>query len=127
MLHVVGTFAFTGPKFDQAVVTSGHMHIFQFDAGGELFKSMDFNNDWLFRPFLGVGAGVRRYDATTVGESKNYPAGYGSIGAELQMNRIALRLEARDYLTRFKGLSGDDPASTRNEVALTAGMAFHLR
>ncbi len=36
MLHVVGTFAFTGPKFDTQVVNSGHMHVFQFDVGGEL-------------------------------------------------------------------------------------------
>lgn len=127
MLHVVGTVGFSGPKFDNAAVSSGHMHIFQIDVGGELFRSVEFNNDWLFRPFLGLGAGVRRYDPTAAGPSKNYPAGYGSLGAEFQLNRIALRFEARDYLTRFKGLTGNDPASTRNEVALTAGMAFHLR
>jgi hypothetical protein len=127
VLHVVGTFAFTGPGFDKMVANSGHMHIYQVDAGGEFFKSVGFGSDWLFRPFVGAGAGVRRYDPTAAGISKNYPAGYGSIGAEFQLNRIALRFEARDYLTRFKGLSGNDPASTRNDVALTAGMAFHLR
>lgn len=127
MLHVVGTVAFSGPKFDKAVAANGHMHIFQVDVGGELFQNVEFNDAWFFRPFVGLGAGVRRYDPTSVGDSKNYPAGYGAIGAEFQLNRIAIRFEARDYLTRFKGLTGNDPASTRNEVALTAGMAFHLR
>lgn len=127
MLHVVGTFGFSGPEFDRRIVNSGHMHIYQFDVGGELFRNMEFNNDWLFRPFIGLGAGVRRYDPTAVGPSKNYPAGYGALGAEFQLNRLALRFEARDYLTRFKGLSGNDPAATRNEVALTTAMVFHLR
>jgi hypothetical protein len=127
MLHIVGTFAFTGPNFDKQVVTSGHMHVFQFDVGGELFRSMDISNDWMLRPFVGAGVGMRRYDPTVQGITKNYPAGYGALGGEFQMHKIALRFEARDYLSRFKGLSGNDPATTRNEVALTAGMAFHLR
>jgi hypothetical protein len=127
MLHVVGSFGFSGPKYDNLVATGGHMHIYQIDVGGELFRSMEFNNDWLFRPFVGLGGGVRMYDPTGIGDSKNYPAGYGAIGAEFQLNRIALRFEGRDYLTRFKGLSGNDPAETRNEVALMAGMAFHLK
>lgn len=127
MLHVVGTVAFSGPEFDKLAASNGHMHIFQFDLGGELFQNVEFNNDWLFRPFVGLGAGVRRYDPTTVGPSKNYPAGYGALGAEFQLNRFAVRFEARDYLTRFKGLSGNDAASTRNEIALSTGMVFHLR
>jgi hypothetical protein len=127
MLHVVGSFAFTGPDFDKLVVRSGHMHVFQIDVGGELFRSMDFNNDWMFRPYIGAGVGVRRYDPTAGGISKNYPAGYGALGAEFQLNKFAVRFEARDYLSQFKGFSGNDPATTRNEVALMAGMAFHLR
>ena len=124
---MVGTVGFSGPAFDKKALQNGHMHIFQFDLGGELFRSVEFNNDWLFRPFVGLGAGVRRYDPTAVGPTKNYPAGYGTLGAEFQLNRFAFRFEARDYLTRFKGLSGNEAASTRNEIALTTGMVFHLR
>src|SRR5580765_2129454 len=126
-LHVVGTFAFTGPDFNNPTQNSGHMHIYQMDIGGELFRNVDFNSDWKFRPFLGLGAGVRRYDPTETGDSKNYPAGYGSLGAEFQLNSLALRFEARDYLTSFKGVTGNGATSTRNEVALSAGLAFHLR
>ena len=126
--HVVGTFAFTGPDFNQPTQTSGHMHVYQMDIGGELFRNVDFsNNDWKFRPFLGIGAGVRRYDPTETGDSKNYPAGYGALGAEFQLNQFALRFETRDYLTQFKGVTGSEPTSTRNEVVFSAGLALHLR
>jgi len=125
-VHVVGTFAFAGPDYHQASV-SGHMHVYQVDLGGELFQNVDLNANWKFRPFLGAGAGVRRYDPTAIGGKKDYATGFGALGAELQMSRAALRIEARDYLTRFKGPAGIDAAANRNEVALTAGLAYHLR
>ena len=125
-LHVVGTFAFAGPNYNQAGA-GGHMHIYQVDVGGEFFRNVDLNANWKLRPFLGAGAGVRRYDPTAIGGTKDYATGFGAVGAELQMSRAALRVEARDYLTRFKGLAGTEAASNRNEVALTAGLAYHLR
>ena len=125
-LHLVGTFAFAGPNFDQQVSTGGHVHIYQYDLGGEMFKDMELSSAWKLRPFFGLGAGLRTYDLTN-GGTENYPAGFGALGTEFQTSNIALRLEARDYLTQFKGLSGNDAASTRNEVALSAALAFHLR
>jgi hypothetical protein len=125
-LHLVGTFGYAGPNFDQQVATSGHVHIYQYDLGGEMFKDMELSSGWRLRPFFGLGAGLRTYDLTEAG-SENYPAGYGALGSEFQLSRFALRIEARDYLTRFKGLSGNEDAATRNEVALSAGLAYHLR
>lgn len=125
--HVVGTFGFAGPDFDQSVASSGHVHIYQADIGGELFKDMPLDNGWSIRPFLGLGGGVRTYDPTDAGSSKSYPAGYGALGSEFQVSRVAMRLEARDYLTRFKGLSGNGDVSTRNDVAISLGLAYHLR
>ena len=125
-LHVVGTFAFAGPDY-ATVSPRGHLHVYQVDVGGELFQNVALNADWKFRPFLGAGAGVRQYDPTAKGDTKNYATGFGALGAEFQMSRAALRVEARDSLTRFKGPAGTDAASNRNEVALTAGLAWHLR
>ena len=125
--HVVGTFGFSGPNFDNSVATGGHVHIYQADLGGELFKDMPLENGWRIRPFLGLGGGVRTYDPTDTGGSNSYPAAYGALGSEFQLSRVAMRLEARDYLTRFKGLSGNDEVSTRNEVAISLGLAYHLR
>ena len=44
----------------------------------------------------------------------------------VQHRRIAVRIEARDYMTRFKGLLGNEAAATRNDVMLGAGLAFHV-
>ena len=125
--HVLGTFGFAGPEFDQSVTSGGHMHIYQADLGGELFKDMPLDNGWSIRPFLGLGGGVRTYDPTDAHGSKSYPAGYGALGSEFQMSSVAMRLEVRDYLTQFKGLTGNDAASTRNEVTISLGLAYHLR
>ena len=92
MLHVVGTFAFSGPDFKNQVPTGGHMHVFQTDVGGELFRDMALNGDWKFRPFVGAGLGVRTYDPTEALSTKSYPAGYGAVGTEFQLNRVAVRL-----------------------------------
>ncbi|HET9325914.1 MAG TPA: hypothetical protein VFQ05_04005 [Candidatus Eisenbacteria bacterium] len=125
--HIVGTFGFAGPDLNQNVASGGHMHIYQADVGGELFKDMPLDNGWSIRPFIGLGGGVRTYDPTDEGGSKSYPAGYGALGSEFQMSRVAMRLEARDYLTQFKGLTGNDDVSTRNEVTISLGLAYHLR
>ena len=92
-----------------------------------MFKDVGLNNRWRFRPFLGLGGGIRTYDLTGTMWSKTYPSGYRALGSEWQVSRIALRLEARDYLTRFKGLSGNESVSTRNEITISAGLAYHLR
>jgi len=127
VLHLVGTFAFAGPDFKKELTGGGHMHIYQSDVGAELFRVVTLKNDRSVRPFLGAGLGVRTYDPTATWESRSYPAGYGTVGAELQFNRVAVRFEARDYLTRFKGVAGNEEASTRNELALSVGLAYHLR
>jgi hypothetical protein len=127
VLHLVGTFAFAGPNFDHKFAGQGHMHVYQSDVGAELFRNVAMNNRWKFRPFVGAGLGVRTYDPTSSASAKNYPAGYGALGAEFQLRRIAVRCETRDYLTRFKGVTGSESASTRNELMLSAGLAYHLR
>jgi len=126
-MHIIGTFAFAGPNFDKQIPMAGHMHVYQSDVGAELFADRPLDNGWRLRPFLGLGGGVRTYDLTDVKGSKSYAAGYGAVGSEFQLARIAFRLEARDYLTRFRGPTGNGDATTRNEVAISAGLAYHLR
>ena len=125
--HLVGTFGFAGPSFRQQFPSGGHVHIYQGDVGGELFRNVSMADDWKFRPFLGAGVGVRTYDLTEVNGSKSYFTGYGALGAEFQLSKVAIRFEGRDYMTRFKGLDGNLSAKTRNELALTGGLALHIR
>jgi len=127
VVHFVGTFAFSSSDFRSGIRTSGHMHIYQADVGGELFRDVALNDAWRFRPFVGLGAGARIYDPTGTASTRTYPAGYGALGAEFQWSPFAMRLEARDYLSRFKGVTGDGKASARNDILLNAGLAFHFR
>lgn len=123
--HAVGTFAFAGPDFRGGPIKAGHMHVYQADLGGEMFAIQRLNETWELRPFLGAGGGVRTYDPTGSG-SRSYPAGYGAVGTEFETGNIALRLEARDYFTRFRGVTGNQGTSVRSELAFTAGLAYHI-
>lgn len=46
--------------------------------------------------------------------------GDAGVGTELQMG-----VEARDYLTRFKGLAGELESETRNDLTLVSSFVFH--
>ncbi len=119
--------AFSDPKFKAQVPGTNHAHMYQSDIGGELFQNITLDNDWVIRPFVGLGGGIRTIDPSGTPKAKNYASGYGAIGTEIQLDRFAFRLETRDYLVNFKGITGDEKSSTRNEIAISAGLAFHLR
>ena len=127
MLHVLGTFAYATPGAKN-VAGNADVHVYQYDIGAEAFRTLPMATDWTFRPFVGLGAGARTHDFYRRDDVKaqTYMAGYGALGAEFQLNRIALRVEARDYVTRFKGLFGNDGAQARNDLMMGAGIAFHF-
>ena len=128
-LHLLGTFGYATPRPDRPMI-GNDIHIYQYDVGAELFRIIPFssNDHWTFRPFAGLGVGARTHDFKDRSDidAQTYLAGYGALGAEIQHRRVALRLEARDYVTRFKGLLGNEAAVARNDVMLGAGLAFHV-
>src|SRR5215218_5360685 len=74
-----------------------------------------------FTPFLGLGGGGRTYNYRDLdADAKSNVAGYGVVGGELGFGRFGLRLEARDYVSRFKPFDGSD-SETRNDVTITSG------
>jgi hypothetical protein len=82
----------------------------------------------MLRPFVGVGLGGRTYALRDVdADSRTYFAGYGALGTELQLGRIAFRLEGRDYISRYEGIREDTDTSTRNDILLSVGLAYHLK
>ena len=128
-LHLVGTFAYARPSPERLTIAD-KVNFYQYDVGLEMFRAYTASRQddhWTFRPFLGVGAGGRTYDLKDVdAKATTNLAGYGAVGAEMQHLNIAMRLEARDYVSRFKGLTGNDKASTRNDLVLGGGLAFHF-
>ena len=75
-------------------------------------------------PFFGAGAGARSYDRDASGR-RYFLAGYGSIGSELALAGVRLRVEARDYVSRSE--TSGTVSGTWNDVTAVAGLAYHFR
>jgi hypothetical protein len=119
-LHFVGTLAWAPNK------TSSDVCVYSYDVGVETFRPYDMNGRWQFRPFVGGGIGGRTYvDHGNNSQKETNLGGYAALGSEFQLNWLAIRLEGRDYATRFKGLLGNQKAEARNDVALFTGVAVH--
>ena len=123
-IHGIATVGWTHGH--NKMFTSDVTHIWQYDLGAELNAVKDMGWGWYARPFVGLGAGGRTYDyRITDVKTTSCTAAYGSVGAELQRNVIALRAEARDYLSCFESPVTREK-NTRNDIGLTIGVAYHL-
>ncbi len=105
------------------------LDLFSYDIGAEArARGLHAGRAIAFRPFAGVGAGARSYNHRHVDLAVTHvPAAYASVGGELGGGRVRLKLEARNYMTRFKPLSGRGGSETRSEVALMAGLRLVSR
>lgn len=126
-LHLLGSYGWTHGHNKFASLSDDRTYISQYDVGVELNMLRELSPSWVFRPFVGLGAGARTYDyRDTAIASKTCTAGYGAAGMEMQWAIIAFRAEARDYVTCFESpLTGRK--QTRNDVGLTFGLAYHIR
>lgn len=125
-VHLVGSFGWSPGEY-RPMARLNRVDVYQYDVGGEFFSRRDMNADWQFRPFVGLGAGVRTYHLREFDtRSKNYPAGYATVGAEFQLGRGSLRLEGRDYLSRYEGIRGGEAYKTVNDVFAAGSFAIHF-
>jgi hypothetical protein len=124
-LAVTGSFGWS-PSKDRISVGDQTLDLYQYDVGAEVRAPSWFassSGSWDFTPFAGLGVGGRTYNYRDLDvDSKTNVAGYGALGAELGFGRTGLRLEARDYVSQFKPLTGDGDSKTRNDVTLAAGL-----
>jgi hypothetical protein len=119
-LHVIGTVGYVPRENSNGVA------LYQYDAGVETFRPFRMTERWELRPFLGIGMGGRTYvDGANGDHAETILTGYGALGTEFQIDRLAFRVEARDYLSRFKGLDGSAGSESRNDVSIVSGVAIH--
>jgi len=114
---------------DAATTDNPKLDVFTYDVGAELRAPHSITGEAVtFIPFTGVGAGGRSYNYRNldVGATHN-AAAYGSVGGELGFARVRVRLEARDYVTGFKPLSGAGLARTGNDVVVMVGVRLVSR
>jgi hypothetical protein len=117
----VGTFAWARSVEHSAI--EPQVNVFQYDVGAEASVSKQVTSRFTLRPFLGIGLGGRAYDYDDHDSDAQYNvAGYGAGGAQLEMGRIGWRLEVRNYVSGFKGMSGElDSRQTRNDLMISHG------
>ena len=126
-LALTGTFGWS-PSKDR--ITSGDqtLDIYQYDIGAEARAASWYRGgSWDFTPFAGLGIGGRTYDYRDLDvSSKTNVAGYGALGGELGFGKVGVRVEARDYISQFKPLTGVGDSKTRNDVTLAAGLTVRF-
>lgn len=74
-------------------------------------------------PFVGAGIGGRTYNYRDLDvDSKSNLAGYGALGFDAGLGILSVRVEGRDYVSRFQPITGGGETKTRNDVALFAAL-----
>lgn len=116
---VTGTFAWS-PTKDKVTAGNETVDLFQYDLGveGRLPKTVG-TGKWVISPFIGAGLGGRTYDYRDLDASSETTfAGYGALGADFWAGRYGFRIEGRDFISNFKGLSGGQSGETRNDIGV---------
>ena len=115
---------------DIGSINDPKLDMFTNDVGGEVRA-----NRWLagrilsLSPFAGAGVGGRTYNyrSEDVDATHNF-AGYASAGGEIGVGRrLKVRMEARDYVTGFKPLTGAGATDTRNDLSMMVGLRLKVR
>ena len=124
-LAVTGTFAWARSR-DVASLGNPKLDVFSSDLGVEARPVQWGGRAVSFSPFAGLGAGARSYNYRKLEvDATHNVAGYGTVGGEIGMSRVGLRLEVRDYATGFKPLVGAGKSDTRNDVVMMVGLRFN--
>lgn len=113
------------PSKDKTTAGNQTLDAFQYDLGLEA-RSADLSVARL-TPFIGGGVGSRTYSYRDLNvDSKSNFDGYGALGFDLGVGPIGVRIEGRDYVSRFQPLTGGGDTKTRNDVALVAGLGVRF-
>jgi hypothetical protein len=122
---LTGTFGWARSR-DLETADTPKLDVFTYDLGGEARGvEMFAGRRVTLSPFVGAGAGARSYNYRKLDVAATHNvAAYGTVGGELGMGRVGLRLEVRDYLAGFKPLTGAGRSDVRNDVVMMVGLRF---
>lgn len=125
--HLVGTVGWTYGKNRFSSLAKENTYLIHYDVGAEGNLLFELENNWLVKPFGGVGVGARSYDyGIDAIDNKICTSGYGAMGTELQRSVLAFRVEARQYVSCFQSpITGTK--KTRADGLYAIGLAYHIR
>ena len=125
---VVGTLGWARSR-DRLRVDAPKLDVFASDVGVEARgANTRIVHAVTFSPFAGLGAGVRSYNYRALDiDATNNIAGYASVGGDLGVGRVGLRVEVRDYASGFKPLVGGGTSDTRNDLVIMAALKYSRR
>ena len=104
------------------------LDLFTYDVGAELRSRTWRPGSFRVSGFAGMGAGARSYNYRHIeADATHNLAAYGSLGGEVGVGPVSVRVEARDYVSGFKPLEGAGDTDARNDVALLFGLRFGTR
>ena len=127
-LAVTGSFGWARSR-DLASAGAPKLDVFTSDLGVEARPTKLFAGRAVtLTPFAGIGAGARSYNYRKLNvDATHNLAAYGSLGGEMGIGRVGLRLEARDYVTGFRPLAGAGKSGARNDVVVMAALSINRR
>jgi hypothetical protein len=107
------------------------LDVFSYDLGVEARPARwEVGSGITLSPFIGVGAGARSYNSrNSDSDATHRIAAYASVGADLAIRRVHLRLEVRDYVSGSsgQGTSGQGAGGVRNDVVAMLGLYIRER
>lgn len=125
--HLLGTLTWI-PVHSNYAVSNPDANVFQYDLGAEFSLVRPMEPNWVLKPFVGLGAGARTYTyKASELATRTCFASYGSLGTELQLNRVAFRFEGRDNVFCYRSPIGANHSATRNDIGFSVGLAYHFR
>ena len=127
LIALTGTFGFS-PSEDRVTTGEPELDVYQYDVGVEArARPMSLGSTAAVSPFVGLGVGGRTYNYRDLDvEARTNIAGHAALGVELGVGRLGFRLEARDYVSRFKPLTGTGDAETRNDITVMTGISVRF-
>ena len=126
---VLGSFAWS-PSEVKTITPRPKLDLYQYDLGIEgKLDDLTSGSSVTTRPFAALGGGARTYNLRDVpgSSAQTNPLAFGAVGLDVAPSggRVGVRIEARDNVTWFKGLSGElQDRKSRNDVQFAAGLTF---
>jgi hypothetical protein len=121
---VTGSFGWS-PSKDKVTPGDQKIDAYQYDLGLEVRTPDTYLGG--VTPFVGAGIGGRTYNYRDLNvDAKTNFDGYGALGVDVGTGRVGVRIEARDYVSRFQPLTGGGETKTRNDIGIVAGLGVRF-